>query len=546
MLVPESLAYATIAGVSPVVGLYAAAPALAIYALLGSSRHLVVAPMSATAALSASVVGAHLGGMPGGGTEPAEVLRVTVLLALLTGAVGIAAGLLRLGFLAAFVSTPVLKGFVVGLAATILLGQLPHLLGIETGEGSVLAEAVETVTSLGGAHLPTAAVGLGALVLLLGLRRVLPRWPGALVVVALGIAVSALAGLDEAGVAVVGQVPSGLPGLGLPGTDLGEVAGLLGPAAALLLVGFVEGLAAAKTYAAKEGRRIDPDRELVATGASDVGSGLVGGMVVNGSLSKTAVMGAAGGRTQLANLVVAGLTVLTLLLLTGLFEQLPQAVLAAVVVTAVLDLLDVRGLRALWALGAARGPVPRRSARADAVSALGALLGVLVLGVLPGLLVGVVLSVGLLLYRVSRPRLARLVRLPGRHGIWVDRARHRQLPVEPGVAVVRVEGPLFFGNAEQVRDDLAAAAEEAGALVLDAESIASLDVTAADALVRLAADLAARGIPVVVACSLGPVRDLVSAETDGRRVPMEADLDAAVALARTRRADARPSTTDTD
>ncbi|GAB3117853.1 hypothetical protein GCM10027055_30280 [Janibacter alkaliphilus] len=164
----------------------------------------------------------------------------------------------------------------------------------------------------------------------------------------------------------------------------------------------------------------------------------------------------------------------------------------------------------------------------------------LVLGVLPGLLVGVVLSVGLLLYRVSRPRLARLVRLPGRHGIWVDRARHRQLPVEPGVAVVRVEGPLFFGNAEQVRDDLAAAAEEAGALVLDAESIASLDVTAADALVRLAADLAARGIPVVDARSLGPVRDLVSAETDGRRVPMEADLDAAVALALARRAEGGP------
>lgn len=528
VLVPESLAYATIAGVPPVVGLYAAVPSLVLYALLGGSRVLVVAPMSATAALSAGVVQARAG------TE-VDVAALTAALALTTGAVALVAGLLRLGFVSSFISEPVLKGFVIGLALTIVIGQLPDLLGLEerTTGGGAFREVAAAVGGLPSAHVPTLGVGVGSLALVLGLRRWLPRVPGALVAVVLGI-VAATAGLADLGVPVVGAIEPGLPPVGVPAVPVAEYVGLLAPAAGVALVGFVEGLGAAKAYTGPGG--LGPDRELRALGAANVGAALVSGMVVNGSLSKTAVNAAGGARTQVSNLMVAALTVLTLGFLTGLFASLPHATLAAVVVAAVVDLVDVRALRRLAGVWTSRlGRFYGRAARADLLGALAALVGVLVLDVLAGLLVGVVVSVLLLLHRASHPHVAPLVRHVAEDGrsLWVERREDEPEDPHRPVRVVRVEGGLFFANAEAVRSRLTAAVAQPGAraLVVDVSTSPTLDVTAAAMLASVGETFAADGVELLLAHGTGQVRDVIATSSPSLLDRVHPDVDTAVAAA---------------
>ena len=293
VLVPESLAYATIAGVPPVVGLYAAVPALVLYALLGSSRHLIVGPMSATAALSASIVAVYAGG----GSD--SFIALTAALAIVTGLLGLLAGLLRLGFIASFISEPVLKGFIVGLALTIIVGQVPALLGIPKGSGSFLEKSWDVLSSLGQISPITAVVGLLSLAAVLAIRRWLPIVPGSLVIVLIGILAVKVLRSSTYGVDVVGHITPGLPRVGLPGgLTVHDYTTLVSAAAGVLLIGFAEGLGAAKTYAARAGYDIDANRELIGLGAANVGAGLTSGMVVNGSLSKTAVNGGAGARSH--------------------------------------------------------------------------------------------------------------------------------------------------------------------------------------------------------------------------------------------------------
>ena len=529
VLVPESLAYATIAGVPPVVGLYAAVASLVLYALLGSSRHLVVGPMSATAALSAAIVA----GFAGGGT--AEFVAFTAALAIVTGVIGFLAGLLRLGFIASFISEPVLKGFIVGLALTIIVGQLPKLFGVEKEPGNFFEQAWGLIGNLGDTSLVTLVVGLVALAVIVLLRKVVPLVPGSLVVVLLGVLAVALFDLDDRGVAIVGPIEPGLPALGLPaGLGLDDYLALAGPAVGVLLVGFAEGLGAAKTYAARAGYDIDANRELLGLGAANIGAGLSSGMVVNGSLSKTAVNGSAGARTQVSGLTVAVLTMVTLLFLTGLFEQLPEAVLAAVVIVAVVELVDVAALRALYGVWTRRlGSIYGPAARADFAAAVATLLGVLVFDTLPGLFIGIAVSLVLLLYRTSRPYVAVLARTPSAPGpgMWVDVARSPHGTPTPGVLVARVESGLFFANADHVRERLRALAaeHEARAVVLDAETVPFVDVTAAAMLRQLNADLERDGIRLLVARDVGQVRDVL-AHTSGPS-PTYRTLDEGVAAA---------------
>lgn len=522
VLVPESLAYATIAGVSPVVGLYAAVPSLILYALLGSSRHLIVAPMSASAALSASTVALFAGG------DPAHYLALTTVLAIVTGLVALAAGLLRLGFLSAFISEPVLKGFIIGLALTIIVGQVPALLGVDKGEGEFFGEAWHVLTELDSVNVPTAVVGLGSLAAILVLRRWLPLLPGSLVVVAIGIAAVALLQLDARGVEIVGPIQAGLPAFGLPDASLGDYLDLAGPAAGVALIGFAEGLGAAKTYAARHGYTIDPDTELIGLGGANIGAGLASGMVVNGSLSKTAVNGGAGARSQLSGVVVAALTIVTLLLLTGLFEQLPEATLAAVVIAAVIDLVDIAALRRFGSIWTARlGRIYRHAARADLVAALAALLGVLLFDTLPGLVIGIAASLVLLLQRTSRPNVPRLRRDPA--GVWVDAAGRDDGTEVPGIVVVRIEAGLFFANAEHVRDRILAVVDPGTrAVVIAGGSIPSIDLTAAAMLDELTTRLRSQDVELVLAHPVGQVRDVLHrAGTD--TLLIYPTLDAAVA-----------------
>ncbi|UOT04805.1 SulP family inorganic anion transporter [Rhodococcus opacus] len=503
VLVPEALAYATIAGVPPVVGLYAAIPALILYAAAGSSRHLVVGPMSATAALSAAIV-APLAGADGG-----KYAALTAVLAIATGIAGLLAGLLRLGFIASFISEPVLKGFIVGLALTIIIGQVPALFGVEKEHGNFFEQAWGVVTHLGDIDFGTLAVGVLSLVVVLGFKRWLPLVPGSLLAVLLGIAAVAVFGLDGRGVDIVGHIDSGLPSVGLPdGVGFDDYIDLLGPAVGVLLIGFAEGLGAAKTYAAKEGYEVDANRELLGLGTANLGSGLCSGMVVNGSLSKTAVNGGAGAKSQVSGLVVAVLTVVTLLFLTGLFEKLPEATLAAVVIAAVIELVDISALRRLYGVWTERlGSIYGYAARADFAAALAAMVGVLLFDTLPGLVIGIGVSMLLLLYRASRPHVAALAK---EGSLWVDAERHPDLPTTPHVVVVRVEAGLFFANADHVKDRIEdLCTDDTRVVVLDAETSPFIDVSAAQMLVQLRDVLARRGIELRVARDIGQFRDAI-------------------------------------
>ncbi|MFC4628154.1 SulP family inorganic anion transporter [Promicromonospora alba] len=532
VLVPESLAYATIAGVPPVVGLYAAVPALALYAIAGTSRQLVVSPMSATAALSAGIV-ASIAGADG------DPVALTTALALATGIVAVVAGLLRLGFLAAFISEPVLKGFIIGLALTIMIGQVPDLIGVEGGHGSFFEKTWALLGQLGDVDPLTITVGLASLAALVVVRRTMPFLPGSLVVVLLAIGATILFGLGERGLAVVGHIDAGLPRVGLPDVTGPQFTELLGGAVGLMLVGFAEGLGAAKTYAASRGYDVDPNRELAGLGIANLGSGILSGMVVNGSLSKTAVNASAGARSQVSALTAAALTILTLLFLTGIFEQLPLATLAAVVVVAVVELVDVRSLRRLWRVRTGRMVhFYQVTARADFMAAGAALLGVLIFDTLPGLVIGIAVSLILLLARTSRPRVAVLAPVGDESGRpWVDAERNPTYATVPGVLAVRVEGPLMFANAEYVRTrirELAAAEPGLQLVVLDGRATPSVDVTAAAMLVQLRGDLRRDGGDLALAEGIGQVRDVLARVGSEGEPVLFTTLDDAVGAGRDR------------
>ncbi len=508
VLVPSALAYATIAGVPPVVGLYAAPAALVFYAALGSSRQLITGPSAAAAALSAAVVGNAVAG------NGDQFVATTAALAICVGLAALVAGALRLGFLASFISKPVLEGFIVGLSLTVIAGQLPTLFGIEHGSGDFFERVWDFLINIDQTSGLTLLVGVGSLAVLLGLPRVAPAIPGTLAAVVMGIVAVELFDLGAHGVAIVGSIDPGLPSLGLPDVSLGRFGGLIAAALGVMLVGFSESLGTAKTYAQRENREIDPNRELVGLGIANLGSGISGGFAVNGSLSKTAVNSTAGGRTQLVGLIAAALTMLTLLFLTGYFESLPVATLAAVVIAALIGLIDFLALRDFYRVYSSRlGRAYGFAARADFIAAVAAMLGVMVFGTLAGLFFGVLISLLLLLYRASRPPVTELGRVPGASGHFSDLDRHPDNRRIEGITVLRIEGGLFFANAGPVVREIrgAARADEVHSIVIDAETVPFIDLTAAQALDQVARELEADGVRVVIARNIGQVRDVIHA-----------------------------------
>jgi len=327
-------------------------------------------------------------------------------------------GVLRLGFLANFISQPVLKGFIIGLALIIIIGQLPKLFGISRGSGDFFEQAWELITRLGDTQGLTLLVGILSLAVIVGLERAAPAVPGSLVAVAGAIAAVKVFGLD---VPTVGSIRSGLPSFGLPDIGLADAGGLAAGGIGVMLVAFAEGLGAAKAFATFGGQRIDANRELVALGGANLAAGLSSGMVVSGSLSKTAVNATAGARSQVSGMLAAALTVVALLFLTGLFEDLPEATLAAVVIAAAMQLVDIPALVDLYntytkRLGRQFGWV----ARPDFIAAFAALLGVTIFETLPGLFIGIGVSLVLLIYRASRPYVA--VSAPGSSTTVLPRA----------------------------------------------------------------------------------------------------------------------------
>jgi sulfate permease, SulP family len=425
----------------------------------------------------------------------------------------------------------VLKGFIIGLALTIIAGQLPKLFGVENGSGDFFEKTWDLITKLGDTSGLTLLVGLASLALLFVLRRVAPVVPSSLVAVAFAVVVVKLLDLDQHGVAIVGHIDRGLPSFGLPDVSFRDYLHLAGPAIGVMVVGFAGGLGAAKTYEAREHYEVDSNRELLGLGAANIASGLSSGMVVSGSLSKTAVNGSAGARTQLSGLTVAVLTIVALLFLTGLFEELPETTLAAVVIAAVIELVDIAAPRRLYRVFS--GPAAGRFGlvvRPDFVAAVAALLGVLVFDTLPGLFIGIAVSFLLLIYRASAPHVATLGRSPGDPSRCTDLSRNPDNEEIPGVVVLRPESGLFFANADYVRKTVLERVEEAKprVVVLDAETMPFVDVTAVTMLRDLAETLHERGVRLVVARDIGAVRDVVERTEGGAEVQIYPTVQAAV------------------
>ena len=493
LLVPQGMAYAELAGLPAITGLYTSILCLVGYAVFGPSRVLVLGPDSSLGPLIAATI-LPLAGADG---DPARAIALASALALLTGAVMVVAGLTGLGFVADLISRSAMVGYLNGLALTILVGQLPKLFGFSVDAEGFLGEVVGFVSGLGATVPAALAVGALGLVLILVLQRFLPKVPAVLVVVVLSIGATALLGLADRGVDVVGGLPQGFPPFSLPDVRFSDLALLLPGALGIAVVSLTDTISTASSFAARAGRTIDGGREMTAIGASNVAAGLFGGFPVSTSGSRTAVAAQAGARTQLTGLVGAAAITLILLFVPGLLRDLPQPTLAAVVIAASLSLTDLPATRRLF-----------RVRRTEFALSLTAALGVVVLGVLPGMAVTVALSAANVFRRAWWPYravLGRVPELPGFH----DVRGHPEAELLPGCLLIRFDAPLFFANARTFRewvDGLVRDDPEVRWVIVAAEPVTDVDTTAAEMLRELADALHRQDRHLVFAELKDPVR----------------------------------------
>ncbi|MFV2097682.1 SulP family inorganic anion transporter [Micromonospora sp. LOL_014] len=496
MLVPQSMAYAALAGMPPVTGLYAAVVPVLVYALLGTSGSLAVGPVAITALMTATALAPLADGDPG------RYAALAGLLALLVGAIQVLMGVLRLGALVNFLSHSVLSGFTSAAAIVIAVSQVKDLLGLRADRAENLPGIVGSLWQAAPTvHPLTVAVGAASIAGLLLLRHYLPKLPGALLVVAAVTIASAALAFGARGVPILAEVPSGLPTPDLPSIALADLRALLPAAVAIALVAYMEGIAVAKSLAARSRQQVEPNAELVAVGAANLAAGAFHAFPVAGGFSRSAVNFSAGARTPVASLVTAAVVAATALLLTPAFHHLPKAVLAAIVVVAVLGLVDWREARSAW-----------RVRRTDGLTLGLTFLVTLVAGVEPGLAVGVAFSLAVFLRRSARPHTAELGRVPGT-ATFRNLARYQGLVTDPRVAVLRFDGPLYFANAQYLADQLLTLTQsrpELRAVVLDASAISDADTDGAHALAQTRQRLAGRETALHLATVRGPVRDLLT------------------------------------
>ncbi|MGQ0842873.1 MAG: sulfate permease [Sporichthyaceae bacterium] len=484
-LIPQVMAYSQVAGVPPMAGLWTAVAAMLVYALIGSSTQLSVGPESTTALMVAVAIAPLAAG------DADRYVALASLLALMVGAVCLLARVARLGFLADLLSKPVLLGYLAGVAALMAIGQLGRVTRLEVDGNSSLAQLESFARGAERAHWPTVVLAAGVLAALLLLHRRWPRSPAPLVVVLLATAAVAVFGLRSHGIDVVGPV-SGLPRPpALTTLRWEDVANLLVPAVAVVLVGFTDNVLTARAFAVRRHRSIDGNRELAALGAANLAAGAVGGYPVSSSGSRTALADAAGARSQLYSVVAAGTVVLAVFALGPVLANFPVAALGALVVYAAVLLVDVSGLRRLYAF--------RRS---EALLALATAVAVLTVGVRDGILAAVALSLLDLLRRVARPHDAVLGYVPGLAGMH-DVADYPQGRPVPGLMVYRYDSPLFFANAEDFHRRAIAAYEATRPkpryVLLNLEAVSEIDATAAEALEELRAELERDGVLLALA-----------------------------------------------
>jgi SulP family sulfate permease len=494
LLVPEGMAYAGIAGVPPQMGLYAAMVGMFVYAIFGTSRQLAVTPTSSSAAMLAALVAP----IALGDSSSYTLLATATTIA--AGFIFLAGGLLKFGSVSEFISKPVLKGFVFGLALTIMVKQGHKLMGIHAGQGNFFRQAWHVVTSLQQVNPWTFAVGATSIGIMFLLGAVAPRVPSALVVLVFGTLAVPWFGLAQHGVEVVGTIHAGIPSLSWPAIGEDELADVFVGAFGIVLVLMAEALAAARTFAAKHKYEIDPNQELRAIGIANIASGLAGGIIVGGGMSGTAANDAGGARTQLSTITASLFVALTLAFLLPLIRNLPEAVLGAIVVHAVAHLADVGTLKYYAKL------------RSGSIwGALIALFGVLQMGILKGLIFAVGLTLIALMRRLSVPQHSVLGRIPGT-GNFADVERNPETEQIPGLLIFRPNGMLFFANANHVRNELRKEVENAGmplrAVLLNLETCPGLDVTSLEMLEQLRDELHESGIELCFVRVADPVRDL--------------------------------------
>jgi high affinity sulfate transporter 1 len=491
VMVPEGMAYSGIVGVPAIMGLYTIIPPLIVYALLGTSRVLVVGPDTATGLISALTVGA----IAAQGTTAFNTY--TSALAILIGTFFLLFGALRMGWVAAFIPTPVMRGFIEGLVLVTIIGQVPHLLGINYTSGNFFDKLWFVLKQLPDVSLAPALTGLLSLAAMLLLRHLVPRISAPLVVAVVAMILVGLLGGEAAGVSVVGNLPSGLPHLTPPLLHYGILWELAPGALAIVLIGYAEALGGAKAAAMQGSGDIDPNQELIAHGPANILSGLFGGFLVVGSLSKTSVAMAAGARTQVANLVAALLCFLTLIVLTPLFRGMPHPTLAAIVIAAMLHLSKPGYLRNVLT-----------QARSEFAIAAVVVAAELTLGVLHGIALGVILSLLLLIYRTSHPHGTVLGQMPGTEA-YRNVDRHPDALIFPGLLIWRPGGELWFASighlGHGLKAALAASRPPTKRVLVDAEAVNLIDVSACDALVNLIRELQRQGITFAFA----RVRDYV-------------------------------------
>ena len=495
LLVPQGMAYAELAGLPPITGLYTSVLCLLTYAVFGPSRILVLGPDSALG----SMIAATILPLVGADGDPERAIALASMLAIMVGAIMVVGAVAKLGFIAQLISKPTMIGYMNGLAVTILVGQLPKLFGFKVDAESFLGELAGFVKGLahGEAVAAAALVGIAGILLILVLQRWLPKLPAVLIMVVLAIAATSIFGLGDHGVSLVGVLPKGFPPLTIPHVRLADFGPLSAGAFGIALVALADTISTASAFAARTGQEINGNGEMIGIGAANLAAGLFQGFPVSTSGSRTAVAERSGAKTQLTGIVGAAVIIVMIVLVPGLFRNLPSPALAAVVITASLSLADIPATVRLW-----------RQRKTECLLSLAAFLGVAVLGVLPGIAIAVGLSILNVFRRAWWPYDTELGRVEGLEG-YHDMHVYADAQHLPGLVIYRFDGPLFFANATTFRDEIrrmARAHPPPRWIVIAAEPVTDVDTTASDMLEDLDEALNAQGISLVFAELKDPVR----------------------------------------
>ena len=495
VVIPTVIASASLAGMPPETGIYTVLAALLAYAIFGTGKQTVASSTQASAVMLASTV---LLFTP---ADQAGYLVVAAAAVFIVGALFFLMGILKLGFVANFISRPVLEGFISGLAIYILIKQVPKLLGFH-GEGeTAVDQLIYLFNNLGKTNFVAMAVGLVSLALFFVIPKISARIPAGLVILALGIIVTTLFGLAAYGMPITGKVPSGLPVFSLPQIKLSDLGTMVPAALGIVLVLFSEGLGAAKAIASKHGDEINPDQEMVAYGFANMGSSVLGGLPVGGSLSQSAANDGAGAKTPLALIIAAAISLVTVLWLTPLFTNLPGAVLAALIMYAMIHAIKIREMVIFFKIQ-----------KAEFLFGMVALVGVLFLDVLPGLLIAVILSLLVIVFWASRPHVSVLGRMPGVQGSYRDITNHPEAKPIPGLLIYRLAGPVWYANASLFASSLKTLVAESdpkpSEIILDMSANYSIDITTIETIEKLTEEFDAKKIEIVAAEVHKPVKEV--------------------------------------